>query len=118
MRPWLTLSAMYSKCIVPPLMSTPTAMTASYFPVAIWVWHANGSSYDPGTGRMVRFSGLTLNFPRRSPFAPSTRLMTIGRFHRVWTGGVDGPEEEERRVGSRHPFRRRGTHESESAAKT
>lgn len=29
MSPWLTASAMYSKCMVAPLMSTPMAMIAS-----------------------------------------------------------------------------------------
>jgi len=58
MRPWDTESAMYSKCIVSPLMRTPIAMMAS-----------NGA-VEEGSGvveEMEREGRSVVEEPRRSP---------------------------------------------------
>lgn len=62
MRPWLTASQMYSKCMVEPLMSTPTAMTASNSRTAAAV------DDDSGPGVPVRAGSSTSE--RRLAVAP------------------------------------------------
>lgn len=48
-RTCVTASAMYSKCMVSPLIKQPTQMTASTRELSIKHLAPNGSSYEPGT---------------------------------------------------------------------
>lgn len=81
----VTLSQMYSKCIVEPLIKTPIGMitsiglpAASYWAKSCFV--AYGNSKEPGTDSTMIFSSKTPN-SLHLVMAPSTKLSMITLFH-------------------------------------
>mmetsp|Transcript_8507 Transcript_8507/g.19287 ORF Transcript_8507/g.19287 Transcript_8507/m.19287 type:complete len:203 (-) Transcript_8507:80-688(-) len=82
MIPLATASEMYSKCMVSPLIKTPTQIMASTVPDKAKKRAAMGNSNAPGTLVSKTLSSSTLQSVKPC-LTPSTSLSTYSVFHRV-----------------------------------
>lgn len=71
-----------------PLIRTPMAIAASYFPFLISFDTAMGNSNEPGTEIVVMFLGWTLYRFTSVSVHPVTNGEMTSVFHRAWTGGM------------------------------